>query len=90
MSDDLAVDFTVTTSLRAPTVLLELAYDYARKNHKDRVSVITKANVIKITDGKFLNLCKEIGKGISRNHNRRLVYRHNHRKAHRQKAPYRL
>ena len=47
---------------RAPSVLLELAYDYARKNHKDRVSIITKANVIKTTDGKFLKLCQEIGK----------------------------
>ena len=33
-----------------------------RRNHKDRVSIIQKANVIKTTDGKFLNLCKEIGK----------------------------
>ncbi len=61
VSDDLAVDFTVTTS-QGTDRIARLAYDYARKNHKDRVSVITKANVIKTTDGKFLNLCKEIGK----------------------------
>ncbi|MBQ5810247.1 MAG: isocitrate/isopropylmalate dehydrogenase family protein, partial [Clostridia bacterium] len=39
-----------------------LAYEYARANGKDRVSIITKANVIKTTDGKFLKLCQEIGK----------------------------
>ena len=40
----------------------ELAYDYARRNKKERVSIITKANIIKTTDGKFLNICKNIGK----------------------------
>ena len=35
---------------------------YARRNHKDRVSIITKANIIKTTDGKFLRLCEEIAK----------------------------
>lgn len=30
-------------------------------NNKGRVSIITKANVIKTTDGKFLNLCKKVG-----------------------------
>ena len=36
-----------------------MAYEYAKKNNKDRVSIINKANVIKTTDGKFLNICKE-------------------------------
>ena len=31
------------------------------RNNKGRVSIITKANVIKTTDGKFLNLCKKVG-----------------------------
>ena len=61
VTDDLAVDFTVTTT-QGTERIARLAYEYARNNKKDRVSVITKANVIKTTDGKFLNLCKEIGK----------------------------
>lgn len=61
VSDDLAVDFTVTTT-QGTERIARLAYEYARKNGKDRVSIITKANVIKTTDGKFLRLCKEIGK----------------------------
>lgn len=61
VSDDLAVDFVVTTT-EGTQRIAKLAYDYARRNHKERVSIITKANVIKTTDGKFLNLCKEVGK----------------------------
>lgn len=60
ITDDLAVDFVVTTSEGCDRIA-KLAYEYARKNKKDRVSIITKANVIKTTDGKFLNLCKKVG-----------------------------
>lgn len=61
VSDDLAVDFVVATTEGCERIA-RLAYEYARKNHKERVSIITKANVIKTTDGKFLNICKNIGK----------------------------
>ena len=60
VSDDLAVDFTVTTT-QGTERIARLAYDYAQKNGKNRVSIITKANVIKTTDGKFLKLCQKIG-----------------------------
>ncbi len=61
VTDDLAVDFVVTTT-EGTERIARLAYDYARRNGKNRVSIITKANVIKTTDGKFLRLCKEIGR----------------------------
>ena len=61
VTDDLAMDFVVTTTEGSERIA-KLAYEYARKNKKDRVSIITKANIIKTTDGKFLNLCKNIGK----------------------------
>ena len=61
VDDDLAFDFAVTTT-EGTQRIARLAYEYARKNHKDRVSIINKANVIKTTDGKFLNLCREISK----------------------------
>ncbi len=61
VDDELAFDFVVTTT-EGTQRIARMAYEYAKKNHKDRVSIINKANVIKTTDGKFLNLCKEIGK----------------------------
>ena len=61
VTDDLAVDFTVTTT-QGTERIARLAYEYARKNNKGRVSIITKANVVKTTDGKFLRLCQEIGR----------------------------
>ena len=61
VTDDLAIDFCVTTT-EGTRRIARRAFEYARANEKDRVSVVTKANVIKTTDGKFLNICREIAK----------------------------
>ena len=60
VTDDLAVDFVVATAEGCERIA-RLAYEYARKNKKERVSIITKANVIKTTDGKFLKICQKVG-----------------------------
>ena len=59
VTDDLALDFVVTTT-EGTERIARLAYNYARANKKDRVSIIQKANVIKTTDGKFLSICRKI------------------------------
>ena len=59
VTEDLAVDFTVTTKQGSDRIA-KLAYDYARKNGLDRVSLVTKANVIKTTDGNFLEDCHKV------------------------------
>ena len=56
VNDDLAIDFTVTTTEGSERIA-RAAFDYAKKNGKTRVTAVTKANVIKTTDGKFLNIC---------------------------------
>lgn len=61
VTEDLAIDFVVTTSEGSERIA-RMAYDYAKRNGKERVSIINKANVIKTTDGKFLRICKEVGK----------------------------
>jgi isocitrate dehydrogenase (NAD+) len=61
ITDDLAMDFVVTTT-EGTERIAKMAYDYAKRNGKERVSIINKANVIKTTDGKFLRLCKEVAK----------------------------
>ncbi|MCD7723484.1 MAG: isocitrate/isopropylmalate dehydrogenase family protein [Clostridiales bacterium] len=60
ITEDLAVDFTVASQEGCDRIA-RLAYEYARKNNKGKVSIITKANIIKTTDGKFLNTAKKIG-----------------------------
>ena len=59
VTDDLAVDFTITTKQGSERIA-RLAYEYARKNKLDRVSLVTKANVIKTTDGNFLEDCHRV------------------------------
>lgn len=59
ITDDLAVDFTVATQEGCERIA-RLAFDYARRNHKEKVSIITKANIIKTTDGKFLKTAQKI------------------------------
>lgn len=61
VTDDLAVDFCVTTT-EGTERLARAAFEYAKKNGKKRVTIVTKANVIKTTDGKFLKLCYEMAK----------------------------
>ncbi len=59
VTDDLAVDFTITTKQGSDRIA-RLAYVYARKNGMTRVSLVTKANVIKTTDGNFLEDCHKV------------------------------
>ena len=59
VTEDLACDFTITTKQGSDRIA-RLAYEYARKNGLDRVSLVTKANIIKTTDGNFLEDCHKV------------------------------
>ena len=59
IGDDLFLDFTVATSQGCERIA-RLAFDYAKKTGKNRVSCVTKANIIKTTDGKFLDTCQKV------------------------------
>ena len=59
VTEDLAVDFTITTKQGSDRIA-RLAYEYARKNNMGRVSLVTKANIIKTTDGNFLEDCHKV------------------------------
>jgi isocitrate dehydrogenase (NAD+) len=60
IQEDLAIDFRVITT-QGTERIAKLAFDYAKANNKKRVTIVTKANVVKTTDGKFLEVCKRIG-----------------------------
>lgn len=55
----LAMDFKVTTDLGTKRIA-RAAFEYAKKNGKTHVAIVTKANIMKKTDGKFSLLCHEI------------------------------
>ncbi len=59
VTEDMAFDFKVTTT-QGTERIARAAFDFARKNGKTRVTAVTKANVIKTTDGKFLEICRRI------------------------------
>lgn len=57
--EKLAFDFKVTTTLGTERIA-RAAYEYARSNGKTSVSIVTKANIMKKTDGKFSSICHRI------------------------------
>ncbi|MHA2371241.1 MAG: isocitrate/isopropylmalate family dehydrogenase [Candidatus Hodarchaeales archaeon] len=61
VTDDLAFDFKVITSQGSERII-RAAFEYAKKNNINKVTVVTKANVVKTTDGKFLAIAEEIAK----------------------------
>lgn len=61
VTDDLAVDFKVITTQGAERII-RMAFDYAKRNNINKVTVVTKANVVKTTDGKFLSMAEHVAK----------------------------
>jgi isocitrate dehydrogenase (NAD+) len=61
VTPDLALDFKVITR-QGTERIIRAAFDYAKKANKGKVTVVTKANVIKTTDGLFLQVAREISK----------------------------
>ena len=59
--DGMAVDFKVTTDAGTKRIA-RAAFEYAKNNGKTHLSVVTKANIMKKTDGKFTAICHEIAK----------------------------
>ena len=61
ISDDISMDFKVTTTLGTQR-LARAAFEHAKKNGNKNVTIVTKANIMKKTDGKFLSLCYDVAK----------------------------
>ena len=59
--ETLAFDFKVTTNAGTRRIA-KAAFEYAKNNGKTKVAIVTKANIMKKTDGKFSEICHEIAK----------------------------
>ena len=55
----LTMDFKVTTDAGTRRIA-RAAFEYARANGKTSVSIVTKANIMKKTDGMFSRICHEV------------------------------
>jgi len=60
VNDDLAIDFKVCTTPGAERIA-RAAFEFARKNGKKSVTVVTKANIVKLVDGTFVETVHRIG-----------------------------
>ena len=57
----LTMDFKVTTDAGTRRIA-RAAFEYAKNNGKTNVAIVTKANIMKKTDGSFSAICHEIAK----------------------------
>ena len=57
----LAMDFKVTTDAGTRRIA-RAAFEYAKNNGKTNVAIVTKANIMKKTDGSFSAICHEVAK----------------------------
>ena len=55
----LAMDFKVTTKSGTERIA-RAAFDYARANGKTKMAIVTKANIMKKTDGNFSKICHQV------------------------------
>ncbi len=55
----LAMDFKVTT-VPGTRRIAKAAFEYARLNGKTEVAIVTKANIMKKTDGNFTEICHQV------------------------------
>ncbi len=58
---DLSIDFKVITEPGAERII-RLAFQYAKEHGLNRVTVVTKSNVVKKTDGRFIRVAERIAK----------------------------
>ena len=56
---EMAVDFKVITDPGTERIA-RAAFEYAKNNGKTSVSIVTKANIMKKTDGKFSEICRRV------------------------------
>lgn len=61
VGDDLSFDFTVTTEQGSERII-RMAFEFAKRNSKNNVTVVTKSNVVKTTDGRFSRVAHRIAK----------------------------
>lgn len=60
VDEDLAVDFKVQTKQGSERIA-RAAFEFARKNGKKNVTIVTKENIVKLADGNFIKAVRKVG-----------------------------
>ena len=60
VGDDMCVDFKITTTQGVERIA-RMAFEFAKANGKNRIECVTKANIVKKTDGRFLEVVHKVG-----------------------------
>ena len=60
VDEDLAVDFKVQTKQGSERIA-RAAFEFARKNGKKNVTIVTNANIVKLVDGNFIKAVRKVG-----------------------------
>ena len=59
VTEDLGIDFRVITTQGSERII-DAAFSHAQRTGKTKVTVVTKANIVKTTDGKFLDVARKV------------------------------
>lgn len=60
ITEDLGIDFKVQTRQGSERIA-RVAFEFAKKNRKKNITIITKANIVKLVDGNFIKEVRKIG-----------------------------
>ena len=59
VTDDISIDFRIISTPGSERII-RAAFDHAQRTGKDRVTVVTKANIVKAGDGRFLQVAEHV------------------------------
>jgi isocitrate dehydrogenase (NAD+) len=60
VDEDLAIDFKIQTKEGSERIATA-AFDFAKRNGKKNITIVTKANIVKLTDGNFSKIVHKVG-----------------------------
>ena len=59
VTDDFTIDFRLISEPGSERII-RAAFEHAKQNGRDRVTVVTKANIVKLSDGRFLQVAERV------------------------------
>ena len=59
VTDDFTIDFRLISEPGSERII-RAAFEHAKHNGRDRVTVVTKANIVKLSDGRFLQVAERV------------------------------